>query len=94
MGESAFIATGGGDEARRGIEQVLSQGPGPEFVVQLTDEFERLFARLADSDLRTIASLRMQGYTIDEISAQVGRAPATIERKLKVIRTLWEKELA
>lgn len=94
MGESAFLAADGGDDARRGIEQVLAQGPGPEFVVQLTDEFERLFERLGDPDLRTIASLRMQGHTIDEISAQIGRAPATVERKLKVIRTLWENELA
>ena len=93
LGESAFFVPDGHGGMRPGFDQVLSKLPSPEFVTQLTDEFERLFAQLTDADQRTIATLKMEGHTIDEISLRVGRAPATIERKLKVIRALWEKDL-
>ena len=93
LGESAFFSSDGTRDSPVGIEQVFSRAPSPEFASQLSEQFERLFDQLADPDLRTIATLKMEGYTIDEISLQVGRAPATIERKLKVIRTLWENDL-
>ena len=93
LGESAFFVPDGHGGMRPGFDQVLSKLPSPEFVTQLTDEFERLFAQLTDADQRTIATLKMEGHTIDEISLRVGRAPATIERKWKVIRALWEKDL-
>jgi DNA-directed RNA polymerase specialized sigma24 family protein len=90
LGESAFVVA---TDGRPGLDHVLSQEPSPEFVAQLTDEFQRLFGQIDDPDLRTVATMRMEGYTIDEMSTRLGRAPATIERKLKVIRTLWEKSL-
>jgi hypothetical protein len=34
----------------------------------------------------------MEGDTTLEIAAKLGRAPRTVERKLRAIRTLWEKE--
>ena len=94
LGESAFFSSAGTRDASAGIEQILSKTPSPEFVAQLTEQFEWLFDQLNDPDLRRITSLKMEGYTIDEISVLVGRAPATIKRKLKVIRILWEKDLA
>jgi hypothetical protein len=30
--------------------------------------------------------------TNDEVAARLGRSPAPVERKLKLIRNLWEKE--
>ena len=73
---------------------MFSETPEPEFVAQLTEEYQRLFDQLPEADLRAIAVLKMEGHTIDEMSAQLGRSPATIERKLKVIRAVWEKDLA
>ncbi len=93
VGESAFFSWDGSGDSRAGIEQVFSDEPSPEFAAQLTEQFERLFEQLDDPDLRAITTLKMEGYTIDEISARVGRAPATIERKLKLIRSMWEKDL-
>ncbi len=91
LGESAFLVPDGDGGMRPGLDQVFSQTPSPEFVAQLTDEFERLFALLEDPELQEIAMMKMDGLTIDEMSARVSRAPATIERKLKVIRTRWER---
>lgn len=94
LGESAFFSSDGTNDVAAGIEQVFSEEPSPEFAAQLTEQFERLFDKLDDPDLRTITTLKMEGYTIDEISERIGRAPATIERKLKVIRSTWEKDLS
>jgi DNA-directed RNA polymerase specialized sigma24 family protein len=35
----------------------------------------------------------VEGFTNEEIAAKLGRAVATVERKLVRIRRLWEKEL-
>jgi DNA-directed RNA polymerase specialized sigma24 family protein len=35
----------------------------------------------------------VEGYTTAEIAARLGRAPATVERKLRLIRDAWEKEV-
>ncbi len=55
---------------------------------------QRLFDQLPEEDLRAIAVLKMEGHMIDEMSAKLGCSLATIERKLKVIRAVWEKDLA
>ena len=94
LGESAIFLPNDDGTRRIGLEQVFSESPSPEFVAQLTEEYQRLFHNLPDDEVRTIATLKMEGHTIDEISTQLGRAPATIERKLKVIRAVWEKDLA
>lgn len=94
LGESAMFSPDETGKARTGFDQVFSKTPSPEFVAQLTEEYQRLFDQLPDADLRTIATLKLEGHTIDEMSAKLGRAPATIERKVKVIRAVWEKDLA
>jgi hypothetical protein len=35
----------------------------------------------------------MEGHTVEEIAAQLGRVPRTVKRWLQLIRYLWEKEL-
>lgn len=93
LGESAIFLPDETGKGRVGFDQVFSESPSPEFVAQLTEEYQRLFDQLQDADLRTIAILKMEGHTIAEMSTKLGRAPATIERKLKVIRAVWEKDL-
>jgi DNA-binding CsgD family transcriptional regulator len=35
----------------------------------------------------------MEGYTTEEIAAKLGYVPRTIERKLRLIRAIWTREL-
>jgi DNA-directed RNA polymerase specialized sigma24 family protein len=89
-GESAF----GDDKStagERGIEQVADTGPTRQFAVLMADVFERLLARLSDDALRAVALWKMDGYSNDEIAAKLGRDLRTVERKLKVIRSLWQE---
>jgi IS30 family transposase len=52
------------------------------------EEYERLIDRLGDDTLRKIAELSVQGYKIDEIAEQLGRARRTIQLKLQLIREI------
>jgi DNA-directed RNA polymerase specialized sigma24 family protein len=58
----------------------------------MTEECERLLAALGDPDLRRVAVLRMDGYSVDEVADRVGCAPRSVKRKLQLIRTIWERE--
>jgi DNA-directed RNA polymerase specialized sigma24 family protein len=83
-----------GGRARAGgadLRAVVGREPTPSFAAQVVDECRRLLDRL-DADLRALAQLKMEGYTNAEIADQVGRSLATVERKLKLIRRIWQGE--
>jgi len=61
---------------------------------QVVEEYERLLGGLGDDVLRSVAVWKLEGYTVKEIAAKLGRSPATVERKLRLIRDTWEKEAA
>jgi len=77
------------DSGAAGLEQLLDREPTPEFAAQLAEEYQRLLASLPDAELRSVAQWKMEGYTNEEIAAKLGCALRSVERKLKVIRTLW-----
>ena len=88
LGETAFLSP---DDDARGIDQVLGAEPSPAFAAQVADECQRLLALLDDATLRSIAVLKMEGHTVDEIAAQLGSTKRTIERRLHIIRKTWEQ---
>ncbi len=73
-----------------GLEQLIDREPTPEFAAQLAEEYERLLASLPDAELRSVAQWKLEGYTNEEIGAKLGCALRSVERKLKVIRSLWD----
>jgi DNA-directed RNA polymerase specialized sigma24 family protein len=74
--------------------QILSREPDPEFVIQVADECRHLLEKLPDEGLRSLAVWKMEGYTNDELATKLGRSRATVERKLGLIRGIWENEFA
>jgi RNA polymerase sigma-70 factor (ECF subfamily) len=74
----------GGDGSSPDWEAVC-RGPTPEEAAALCETLERLTAGLSAQD-RRILELRLQGCTVPEISAQVGRTEFTVEGRLKKIR--------
>jgi DNA-directed RNA polymerase specialized sigma24 family protein len=81
-------------EAEHDLEDVLSREPTPQFAAQCAEEHERLLALLVDGELKSVALLKMEGYTVDEIAEKLGYVPRSIKRKLQVIRNAWEREMA
>lgn len=76
------------------LDRVLSREPTPEFAAQVAEECQRLLSSLKDASLRAVALRKMEGYTTEEIAAQFGCVPRTVERKLQVIRRIWAQEPA
>ena len=77
-----------------GLEQVLGREPTPELAAQVAEECRRLLSRLDDAALQSVALLKMEGYTNRELAAQLGCGLRTVERKLRLIRQIWAKEVA
>jgi DNA-directed RNA polymerase specialized sigma24 family protein len=97
VGESALGAKDNGSQGQAVWEQVLGREPTPEFAAEMADQCRKLLGLLAkkeDQKLKSVAVWKMEGYTNAEIAAKLGRAVGTVERKLHVIRTIWEKEAA
>src|SRR5262249_51410471 len=86
----APVGTGRGGRPAPGA--VIGREPDPEFVARVADECQRLLGLLTDSTLHTIAVRKMEGFTHAEIAAELGVVCRTIERKLNIIRRLWEAE--
>ena len=70
----AAAAAGDGDDVD--LDQILSREPSPDFAAQVAEEWRRLLGLLGDAELETVALRRIEGYTVEEIAAQVGYAPA------------------
>jgi DNA-directed RNA polymerase specialized sigma24 family protein len=87
-GESAFDGTG--DEP--GIEQVLGREPSPEFAALMEEAYRGRLARLPDETFRSVAQWKLEGYTNAEIATQLQCDARTVERKLRIIRSLWGKD--
>jgi DNA-directed RNA polymerase specialized sigma24 family protein len=86
-------ASGGPQEATWELEQVIASEPTPEFALQVAEEFLRLLGRLGDAELEAAAVWKMQGVTNEEIAARLGCVPRTVERRLRLIRDLWQDEV-
>jgi RNA polymerase sigma factor (sigma-70 family) len=75
------------------LDQILGQEPSPDFAAQVAEECQRLLDHLNDADLRSIALWRMEGYTVEEITTKLNCSPSTIERRLRLIRAMWETDV-
>jgi DNA-directed RNA polymerase specialized sigma24 family protein len=91
-GDSALTASVDCEDSEEGLEQILGSEPTPEFAAQVAEECQRLLSLLHDAELRSIAVWKMEGYTNAEIAEKLGYVTVTIERRLRLIRSLWEKE--
>ncbi len=73
------------------LAQAISNEPTPDLAAMFRDQLERLQGALTDPTLRQIAEWRIDGLTNAEIAKKLGRATRTVERKLELIRLVWEK---
>lgn len=90
-GESIFL-TGDSSSGDAGIDQVPQGASAAETPEELARQCQDLFDALADETLQTIAMLRMEGYRVDEIAQRVGCARRSVERRLNLIRNIWQAE--
>ncbi|MGP0069369.1 MAG: ECF-type sigma factor [Isosphaeraceae bacterium] len=89
VGESWVTGPDGLDE---GMAQFLGREPTPEDAAQFAEDYEQLLARLNDETLRLIALRKLDGHTTESIAAELGTSARTVDRKLNLIRKIWEEE--
>jgi len=87
VGESVFA---GNADAAAGLAQVIGREPTPAFAAQVVEEFQRLLDRLPDDAARRLAELKLEGYSNEEIAARLAVTTRTVERKLRLIRSVLE----
>src|SRR5438270_586549 len=73
------------------IARAVSKEPVPEVSAILREQLEQLLDTLTDPTLRQIAEWRMEGSSNAEIARRLDRAVRTVERKVELIRLIWEK---
>ncbi len=91
-GESVLAARD--DSEMPGLSEFLSREPTPEDAAQFSDACDYLFGKLEGLTLKTIALRKLHGYTNAEIARELGITSRTIDRKLRLIRAVWEEEVA
>jgi DNA-directed RNA polymerase specialized sigma24 family protein len=87
--EAVLFGRAGDEGSLAGLERIAGAGPTPEFAAMMAEECQRLLDVLDDDSLRQVALSRMEGYTNDEIAAQIGCARRTVARRLELIRKTW-----
>ena len=90
VGESAIMT---GEEIDEGMAVLLSREPTPEVAAQFAEDYERLLAKLENPMLKSIALRKLEGHTTDEIAEELGTSRRTVDRKLHLIRLIWQEEL-
>ena len=88
------IKWGGGKEPDSLLEDIVSQEPSPDFVASMNEELQRLLEGLGGEVLlREVACRDLEGCTVQEIADTLQVSTRTVERRLELIRSKWEKEL-
>ncbi|PHS03381.1 MAG: hypothetical protein COA78_17930 [Blastopirellula sp.] len=77
------------------LMQSFEAGPSPLQAAELLDEARRLIDHTLDgrSNLQVIATRKLQGANNTELAEELKVSRRTIERKLEVIRMLWQEDL-
>jgi len=81
----------GSGEAGAGIE-LLSGEPDPAEAIAMVQECSRLLEMLGEPELRQVALWKLEGYSNSEIASRLGRSEKTAERKVDLIKQIWEEE--
>jgi DNA-directed RNA polymerase specialized sigma24 family protein len=93
VGESALAMRGQDSHGPVTWEQVLDREPNPELACQMAERCRNLLERLSP-ELQSVALWKMEGFTNAEIATKLGCVVGTVERKLRIIRAIWAKEIA
>lgn len=88
LGESALAGRTDFD-SDQGIATVIGRDPTPDFALSVAESLQERFEQLGDPRLRTIATMKMQGFENREIADQLVCSTRSIERKLALIRKIW-----
>jgi DNA-directed RNA polymerase specialized sigma24 family protein len=76
------------------LDRIIGREPTPELAAMVADEVRHLLESLPGDGYRTIALKKLEGYTNDEIAANLGCCTKNVEYKLRNIRATWLRLLS
>ncbi len=76
------------------LRQLASGSPPPDVLASVSETLRILLDYLDDSELQEVAMARLNGLTNEEIAISLNRSVRTIERRMKLIRNIWNTQLA
>ncbi len=91
--EAAAKRGGGRAAADVDLAALIAGEPDPAFAAEAAEQCRHLLGVLDGAELRNVAVWKMEGYTNEEIGAKLGRSVGSVERKLRLIRAVWEREV-
>ena len=89
--EADILRPGPGQSFR--LDDLIADSPTPEFLATMNEEQHRLLSLLRNDQLRRVAVMKIQGYTHEEIAADLGISSRSVIRKVNLIRERWAAEL-
>jgi len=92
LGESA-LGEGGSTWGEQGLARIADERLGPEMALALSEECRRLLAQL-EPEVQQVALAKMEGLSNEETAAKLECSLRTVERRLHLIRRIWEQDLA
>ncbi len=86
---------GGGARIDESVSGAVGPGATPSSEVALQEVLDKLMRRLddyQDQRLKTIAVLRLEGASTQEIAEHLACTPRTVQRKLLILERLWTEQ--
>jgi DNA-directed RNA polymerase specialized sigma24 family protein len=88
-GDMRKLALDAGDAPA--LLELMDEEIGPDLLVAIEEECQRLMDSLPDDTLRQIARWKLEGWTNAEAAEKLSVAERTVERKLGLIRSIWSQ---
>ena len=74
------------------LEQIIGREPTPELAAEVAEQCDKLLCALDSDSLRSVARMKLEGYTNAEIAGKLDVTERTVGRKLRHIRRLWSED--
>jgi len=76
------------------LDQLTGSAPPPDYSVMMAEECQRLVLGLGDAGLESIVGWKLDGYTNEEIAAKMQCSRWSVQRRLRLIQSIWQHQLA
>ena len=90
-GESVLAYEGEGGPAS--FDDFLGEEPTPEYLAQMDEQLQRLLEAVPDQVSRNLIQRRLEGWSNEEIAQNQGISVHAVRRKLRLVRSIWQKEV-
>ncbi len=90
LSDSIFVRSRD-DSPPAGVDVTVAREPTPEFAAEFVETCEYFYQSLDDPTLQQVVTLRLEGYTDNEVADRLKCSRRTVQRRLEVVRRHWDR---